>query len=279
MEESHEAESPDAHQDSGPDNGSLEERVLEESGNKQDSEESNAGKLGKNYFANHGNQKYENLKLASAKSETERPGRERSNHGAVAIIYYENQDTGKIEVLFEQRPANDKLESERGKLSLIGGAIDIVDGRSEGSLEALMRELDEEIGDEKAKTIIRKALDSTRELYTILSDNVGGEIANTYVYKIKIYSAKEWNIVKRTYLADGSGTARVLSSDEITSTPKNGFAFSFGETAHGFVARNNMFQTKNAENYKSKTHDLISKPSLIFSNNPADCSVHYNRAA
>ena len=68
---------------------------------------------------------------------------ERSNHGSVALIYYEDSSTGDKVFIFEEKPHDYIPETERGKLGLVGGALDIINGKLEDSHEALMRELDE----------------------------------------------------------------------------------------------------------------------------------------
>ena len=280
---------------------SLEARVTDESNSREngpEEHESYADKQDEDYSASPNN-RYKNSKIVSSESGAQKPRIERTNDGAVALIYYKDEATGKIEVLFEQRPAN---ESEAGKLSLIGGAIDIVDGRREGGLETLMRELDEEISEEssKAKSIIRNTLDATRDLYTLVLDNVGGETAITYVYKIQINSAKEWDIVKRTCLANDAGTARVLSAKDFGQFTKKDFAFSFGETVLEFISNNNPhgilyfnpaaegytgkiyhMSPLTAENYRINNSNLatFSNPGTNFPCAPRDYSVHYNRAA
>ena len=213
------------HSESSADIDSLENRVAEETGehSTNDSEKSpqyESKVIGaRDYF----NKSYKG-------NNSKKESRVRSEHGAVAIIYYRNEATGTVEFLFEQKPADYSLKSERGKLSPIGGAIDIVDGSSENSLEALMRELDEEVGEEKAKSIIRNTLDATRDLYDVIAEDVDGEVAFTYVYAIKITSPEKWAVVKKAYLADDSGPARVLSGKDVERMKAQDFAFAFGKT-------------------------------------------------
>lgn len=233
MEESSdtsESSEPIERLESNADIDSLESKVLEEPAEQSSS---NAG----NYFKKaDGNLKYKISKSAHNESDGEKSGRERSINGAVAIIYYSDEATGTVEFLFEQKPANygegkgKDLENQRGLLSPIGGAIDIVDGRSEDGLEALMRELDEEVGEEKAKSIIRNTLDATRDLYDVIPEEVDGEVAFTYVYAIKITSREKWAVVKKAYLADDSGPARVLSGKDVERMKAQDFAFTFGKT-------------------------------------------------
>src|SRR3989338_4917741 len=124
--------------ESSPDSNSLEARVNEESSGRRDNStehESGAAKSDKNYsansnkpkyknlrissksetekhcqdksnkpLANYNNSRYKNLKLISSKSDAQEHTIERTNDGAVALIYYEDQATGKVEFLFEQRP-------------------------------------------------------------------------------------------------------------------------------------------------------------------------------
>ena len=296
MEEAHEATNSDS-------DSSLEDRILEKPDSSQNGE---SAERYESYLSESNRYSANNNKLISsagkpapAKSEAEKPAIERTNDGAVALIYYQDERTGKVEMLFEQRPAND---SEAGKLSLIGGAVDIVDGRREGSLETLMRELDEEISDAspRAKSIIRNTLNATRDLYAVVSDDVGGETAFTYVYKIQIQSAREWDIVKRAYLADDAGNARVLSARNLESFAKKDFAFSFGETILQFVSKNKPqtalhFSSNTAgysdktqpiseftaENYKFNNSGILAflKPSTDFPSNPPAYSMQYRMAA
>ena len=51
----------------------------------------------------------------------------RTLNGAVALIVYEDSETGKVEFYFEEKPQNYYLEKYRGKLSMVGGAMETTD--------------------------------------------------------------------------------------------------------------------------------------------------------
>src|SRR3990167_3038404 len=58
-------------------------------------------------------------------------------HGSVAIIYYEDPETGKVYFYLEEKSQDYGIPQYRGKLALVGGTIKY----GESNLEALVREL------------------------------------------------------------------------------------------------------------------------------------------
>jgi len=156
---------------------------------------------------------------------------EKTLDGAVAIIYYDTPDD-EPEFYFEEKPANYAIERFRGKLSFVGGGIETKD---KDSLEALVRELEEEVESKEAQGILIAELRRTRNLYEVVEEYVNGKTAKTYVYIIRIDSPKQWNIVKASPLTDDAGPKRVLTLRELLHKGEDDFAFSMGGVIARFV--------------------------------------------
>jgi len=162
---------------------------------------------------------------------------ERSNHGSVALIYYEDSSTGDVKFIFEEKPHDYIPESERGKLGLVGGALDIINGNLEDSHEALMRELDEEIEDPLARKILKRKLEREND-YDLRIDYLEGEAYHTYIYKIKISSPLEWAIISNSRSADNSGPLRTVTRDDFASkrVTRDSFIFTQGDFMIRYLA-------------------------------------------
>lgn len=152
--------------------------------------------------------------------------------GAAAIIYHENPKTGEVEFYLEEKPHDYAIKKERGKLSLIGGAINADD---RGSLEALVREISEEVEDRKAKEILIEELLESRDLYKVVKEDAGGKASCTYVYLINIKSPKKWETVVQSSLTGDAGISKVLKLEEVVSKNSREFAFKYGNVLKGFI--------------------------------------------
>ena len=137
---------------------------------------------------------------------------ENTNKGAAAIIY--NQETG--EFYFELKPHSYPIKEARGKLALVGGHVE----HGESSLEALMREIGEEVVEPKAQKILKDKLTQLGTYYHTIVEFVDGVRIETDVYLINVDSDKDWTTVKNSALTEG--LKQVLKYDEINFS---GFAF------------------------------------------------------
>lgn len=243
MEESSGSSENSENPESNHDFDTLEGKVLD----RGDADESNDSEISDqtehrlvctgNYFSRtKSNDEHKNSKLVPESRNPEKSHRVRSEDGAVAIIYHKDERTGAIEVLLEQNPSDDKLENEPGKIRPIGGAIDIVDGKKEMSLEALARELDEELADGPAKGVILNALKETGKLHTILPADVHGTTALTYIYTIEVTSSKEWAKARRAYLTDDAGSSKLVSGRSLSQMKHQDFAYGLGETIFDIIS-------------------------------------------
>ena len=147
---------------------------------------------------------------------------ERDLDGSVAIIHYENQETGEVEFYLEEKPTDYRIEKYRKKLSFIGGAIDTTD---KGSLEALVRELTEEVGSSEARTILINYLYRNGKVFQKIVENFESKEVVTYIYSIKVDSKEEWNKVKSSYLTHDAGSAKVLKLTDALKMREDSFAF------------------------------------------------------
>ena len=161
--------------------------------------------------------------------------RERTLDGAVAIIAYQDPDSGDVkEYLLEENPSDYALQEYAGKLRFIGGAIDRVNGHKEDPYTALAREFSEEIPSRDAVNILLKYLESKTPYKTVQVD-VEGEKTETHIFKVLISSWDEWQTVVGANLGDDAGFSRVVDLDDILTLGKKGFAFNDFEVIHEFA--------------------------------------------
>lgn len=207
--------------------------------------------------------KYKSMKLAKphnsshssegGHSEHNRKEKADDVHGAVAIIYFEDPETGYVEAVFE--PRSDKRAN--GDLSLIGGTRSFYDDDARSNL---LRETKEEVGDKKAAEAIVNALRENGTIYHIHQAYWEGKNASTHIYAIKITDKKEWEAVKHTPLIDGHHHehAKTLSLDEIMKG-NHKFAYGFGPVIKSFFL----------ENYGNNYRYGLGK------SNPSDSGAHH----
>ena len=136
--------------------------------------------------------------------------------GAVAIIYYEDEDTGKIYFSLERKS---RTHPSKGKYALWGGTVKV----GEPHIEALVRELSEE--DPKGYSVVLKALKNNGYKLTELVERVDGQTSRTSVYVAKIKGADKWGkyISAKTSL---EGERAILSFGEVVAAI-NGHYFAY----------------------------------------------------
>lgn len=175
-------------------------------------------------------------------------------NGAVILAYHIDKKTGKLEVLFEQKSPEHPTES--GKLAPFGGAIKV----GESSLEALIRELEEELV-EPASSIIIEAFGKKGEHYERLTHTENGQVGYIDIYTVEIEDERAWQKVKYATTKNEAGPARVLPHDIILKDIHDKyFAFKYGPMIKGFVIENLPKQT---------THTSYPnfKPEFVFAGN------------
>ena len=153
--------------------------------------------------------------------------------GAVAIIYFEDPETGYVEAVFEPR----EDARAKGDFSLIGGTKSFYDSDSRSTLA---REATEEVADKDARKAILRAFKENSQLYYTQRVYIEGENSQTAVYAIKITDKKEWAAISHTHLQDGHShhsNAVTLSLDEIMKGNHN-FAYNLGPIIKRFFTEN-----------------------------------------
>lgn len=162
----------------------------------------------------------------------------RSPHGVVAFFHYTDHNTGKTYYLVEQNKENHLIEKDRGGIRLIGGARDFIDGRLEGSFEALVRELWEEFKSPTASRTSVEALYENGEKYITIEEAVNRKLAYTDVYIIEIKQKSKWNIVATSGSTGDTGIFRVFDDETILNLPDQYFAYGSASLIKGFVLEN-----------------------------------------
>ncbi|MBI2140112.1 hypothetical protein HYU14_04250 [Candidatus Woesearchaeota archaeon] len=145
--------------------------------------------------------------------------------GAIAIISYEDKKTGQVYFKLEVKPADYGIPEYANRDSLIGGTIAVMNGRKEGGLEALLREIGEEVKNEDAQEVIISYLERNPVPYITKTVNVGGQPSLTEVYLVHITDAEEWEKVARSPLTHDAGPSKILTLEEIINKPEDDFAF------------------------------------------------------
>jgi len=162
--------------------------------------------------------------------------------GALAIIAYEDPKTG-LKFYLEIKPQTYAIESERQKAALVGGRIDTED---KSPLEALVREIGEEIEDSKARSILRSHLKGAKPEY-IITDYIEGYESRNYVFVIKLNSEEEWKAVSSSGMTHDAGTPAVMPLEKVVNNIDN-FAFNHGEIIRKFIGDylHGRFSTKSS---------------------------------
>ena len=163
---------------------------------------------------------------------------ERSRHGVVAVIYYTDSETGITYYLLEQNKIDYIPREEAGKIRPIGGARDYINGRLEGSLEALAREFGEEFKSSVAANAVIKALYESGEKYTTVEDIVNGKVAYTDVYIIELKSKKDWRAVEKSGSRGDTGIFRGFDRETTLSLPNQYYASGSADFIKNFVYQN-----------------------------------------
>lgn len=157
----------------------------------------------------------------------------RTVDGAVAIIAYEDPETGKVEFYLEQKPQDYAIAKYRGKLSFVGGGMETTDPNS---LEALVREISEEVESDEAKAILIGILRSKLPSpYTVLKELVNGKQSSTYIYVIKVASRSQWLRIKNSQLTHDAGPKQILTLEEVLGMGDDDFAFDMRPIILGYI--------------------------------------------
>ena len=175
---------------------------------------------GKKAFEKHANysdkNKISRANYSASKQHAKEHSAESTDNGVIALVY--NEETG--EVAFEQKPHDYFVASERGKLQCIGGHVK----KGETSLEALIRELEEEAVSSSA---LVKALKEKGYNYHTQTAEFGGKIVYTEFWVVPL-SNKEWkNFVDGGLMAE-AGPLRTLSSRQAYNQDDKFYAFESG---------------------------------------------------
>lgn len=146
--------------------------------------------------------------------------------GAVAIICHKSKD-GNIEFLLEEKPADYQVAEARGKLSFVGGAMK----KGESSLEALARELEEEI-EEPVASILISSLRKDEKPYTTLRYKYKGVKGYVDVYVINVEQESKWNAVRWASFKHDAGIPKIVNNGQIA---ESNFAFEYEKVIKGFI--------------------------------------------
>ena len=127
----------------------------------------------------------ENPKGFPVNSHSEKNGERRydTTDGAVAIVWYRDEKTGKVYFSLERKS---RTHPSKGKYAFWGGTVQV----GEPHIEALVRELSEE--DPKCYSVVLKALKNNGYKLTELVDRVDGRTSRTSVYVAEIRGADKW---------------------------------------------------------------------------------------
>ncbi len=234
--------------------------VADESGSEHyESEEHYSSKIKSNTG------KKQSLESLIEQSKDSGRSRERNkSEGAAAIIYHEYED-GRIEALFEEKPQSYPVAKERGKIALVGGAVEDTDLNYE---YAARREISEEAPD--VAGIILRAFDENGEYIGFITNYVDAIVDNipvripvrTYIYKIKIKSDDEWEEIKEADLKEGKRT--VLPLEKIITKSLNDFAFGYGSITKKYFTDYHPSQTAIVKrNYIPSSQRFIYSPIIL----------------
>ena len=178
--------------------------------------------------------------------------RESTSDGAIVIIAYEGES------IYEMKNSAEDGD-EQGKIQPYGGHIDIVDGVEESPLEAVMREISEEIGDEAGDIIIEYL--KGKSYYR----KVSSEYGDTYIFTVVIQDQAEWETIKAAPSKHDAGPRKLIDLPTLLEMPDDQFAWGYGPTIKSFMT----------ETFETNSYSLPSyKPQEFYSS-----KVEYNIAA
>ncbi len=162
----------------------------------------------------------ENPKGFPVNSHAEKDGERSYNtiDGAVAIIYYVDEKTGKVYFSLERKT---KTHPSKGKLALWGGTAKV----GEPHNETLVRELSEE-EDPRGYKIALNALRNNGYKLTELVERVDGRTSRTSVYVAEIKGAAKWEEYISAKKTSHEGEKAILSFGEIVAAI-NGHSFAY----------------------------------------------------
>ena len=162
--------------------------------------------------------------------------KEASVEGALAIIYHENKETGQMEFYLETKSPSYSFREYQGKNALVGGVIDPTD---KSPLEALVREIGEEISDEKAQAILVKAArENSKPSYAVESEDADGLLVRNYVFKLEIVKEEDWEIIRNSKMTNDAGSRTLLTRDDIAKSNNDDWAFNHYSMISSFINEN-----------------------------------------
>lgn len=224
---------------------------------------------------NKSNSKKPNANIAAAAMHSAQKV-ERTNHGTGLIIEYVDSETGDVtEYLFEQRVYDDKNASQRGKLGLMGGGIERIDGRLENSLENMIKEIRQEFEDPWAAEILIKRL----EYIDTITDLVEGKPAYTYIYRARITSPYECHVISSSRSADGAGPRYRIKASDFTdnSIKPNDFIYSQGEFIFNYVAKRGIRAANPHSRNGHSMHHLMAPKVASFPTTRINNNLQYSQ--
>jgi 8-oxo-dGTP pyrophosphatase MutT (NUDIX family) len=157
--------------------------------------------------------------------------RESTNDGSIVIIAYEGES------IYEVKNSEHDGE-EQGKIQPYGGHIDRVDGVEESPLEAVIREISEEIGEEAGEIIIQYLKGKSHY------KKVSSEYGDTYIFTVIIQDEAEWETIKAAPSKHDAGPRKLIDLPTLLDMPDEQFAWGYGPTIKSFMAEN--FETTNS---------------------------------
>lgn len=180
--------------------------------------------------------------------------------GALAIIHYTNPKTGETEYFLEQKAPNygddgkdPKIMKNRGRIGIFGGVVgDEIQG--EKPLDAVAREIWEEIEDSRAASIIVNNLLDGIKFYDTFTEIVGGKIVRNFVYDANITSEKEWETITSSGAREGA-IARKMTESQLLDLLQKGnkyFAYNHGEILLDKIMQNSTLRAGYSGGNKQK---------------------------
>ena len=188
-----------------------------------------------------------------------------TDKGAVTFIYH------KGEFLIEENPGTYGVKEARNKLRLIGGQTEAYDS---STLETLVRELDEEVGEPAKDSLVRIAKNRA-EYYDTIINFINGRLVKTDVYKVEV-NDKEWKCIRGAKSTHDAGPFHVLTYDQLWSMPNSAFAFDHGPVIKKFILEEIVKKGSNNPSFYANDYTLYNKS---FPSGPYGTTISLKLAA